>query len=96
MGIYYHGTTEEKWQQIQHDGELKPLTKDIIRFQTNVLFVANGPDIAKNYGSVVLEVNYNNVPCIVNNNSIAIFESIPYENLRKLDENEIRKWIPIK
>jgi hypothetical protein len=94
---FYHGTNETTWIEIQRCGYLKPCTIDPRLGEKKSLHFADGPDIAKNYGSVVLEIEWDRPVMNANQNtSFAIFEMVPLSKIRKLSKEEIKSWSPYK
>jgi len=93
---YYHGTSEKNWLAIKESGYLLPNTADLrLDRLKNSLHLADGPDIAKKYGSVVLEIEWDGDVIPANQgNSLATFNKIPISNIKRLSEAEIRKWTP--
>jgi hypothetical protein len=56
--IFYHGTTEQKWKQIQKDGYLLGVTEN-----GRFTFLTPEIEVAKEYGDVILKTDYD----IINN-----------------------------
>lgn len=54
--IFYHGTTKENWKRIQDEGVLFGIRK----FAKNrATYLATDIDEAKQYGEILLQVEYN-------------------------------------
>lgn len=51
--IFYHGTTEQKWKQIQKDGYLLGVTEN-----GRFTFLSPEKQITQEYGDVILKVDY--------------------------------------
>lgn len=82
--IFYHGTTEEKWVEIQKEGYLwgKRLIGD------RVTYLATNIEEAKEYGPVILEVYY--VPETLPDNyapgcwQLRVYGPISIKNVKRL------------
>lgn len=54
--IFYHGTTEEDWKKIQEEGILFGVRKFA---KSRCTYLATDLDEARQYGEVLLQVEYN-------------------------------------
>ena len=63
--IFYHGTSEELWKQIQEEGLLwgrRYITDsngNIIKEVSRCTYLAKEQSVAEDFGEVILEVEYN-------------------------------------
>lgn len=98
---FYHGTTQENWEQIQKDGELYGYDRiwsndrKTILHEHRVTYLATEKEEAGCYGDVILEVEYNpydkNAQCNHFEEGcwqIRVYEPIPLSNIRRIDMGE--------
>ena len=95
--IFYHGTTEEAWEQITKDGELFGYDRILSNDRKTVLqefrktYLATDIEEAKCYGDVILEVEYDpykkGARCNGFNEDcwqIRVYEPIPISNIKRI------------
>lgn len=94
---FYHGTTEENWEQIQKDGQLFGYDRILSNDRKTVLqefrktYLATDMEEAECYGDVVLEVEYDPYKKGARCNSfnedcwqIRVYEPIPISNIKRI------------
>jgi len=64
QNIWYHGTSDFTWKQIQKEGKLLGIQKNGKRFT----FLCSSKDEASLYGDIVLRVEYDPLTDLFNNN----------------------------
>lgn len=85
--IFYHGTTEENWKRIQEKGVLFGVREFA---KSRVTYHATDIDEAKQYGEVLLQVEYNPLEHQDMNNyvdgcwQIRVYEPIKIENIIRI------------
>lgn len=95
--IFYHGTTEEAWEQIKKDGELFGYDRILSNDRKTVLqefrktYLAVDREEAECYGAVVLEVEYDpyrkDAQCNSFNKDcwqLRVYEPIPINKIKRI------------
>jgi len=95
--IFYHGTDEESWKQIQADGQLFGYQRIISNDRKTVLqefrltYLATERKDAEIYGDVILEVEYEPTMDCADNNyydedcwQIRVYKPIPLDKVRRI------------
>ena len=94
--IFYHGTSEENWKKIQQEGMLygrRYVTDNKgnpIQEVSRCTYLALGAEEAKQYGDIVLKVEYNPFENKRKNNyaegcwQVRVYEPIPLQNIKKI------------
>lgn len=101
--IFYHGTTEENWREIQEEGVLfgrRCIVNDNgvpIKEVDRCTYLAVHPEEANNYGDVLLEVEYNPNNEDAQNNGfnekcwqLRVYEPIPLCNVKRIRIQDIK------
>ena len=84
--IFYHGTTEENWNKIQNEGVLYGIREAPSR----VTYLTDTIEEAKQYGDVILEVEYDPYLHKELNNyvpeywQVRVYEPIKLKNVKRL------------
>ena len=94
--VFYHGTTEDNWKKIQNEGVLwgrRGIIQDdgSIKEVDRCTYLAIEKEEAKEYGDILLQVEYNPFKSIHNNYKegswqIRVYEPISITNISKLEE----------
>jgi len=85
QNIWYHGTSDHSWKQIQKEGKLFGIQKNGKRFT----FLCNSKDEASLYGDVVLRVEYDPLMDLFNNNFSP--ETLEFGEMKVTSEIELSK-----
>lgn len=93
--VFYHGTTEENWQRIQEEGILYGrrffTDGETVREVSRCTYLAVDVEEAKEYGNVILQVEYNPFKHKKMNNyiegcwQVRVYEPIPLSNVRRIE-----------
>ncbi len=103
---FYHGTTQENWEQIQKDGELFGYTRIVSNDRKTVLqefrltYLATEKKDAECYGDVILEVEYDpyreGAQCNAYDKGcwqLRVYEPIPLENVKLVSKSDKYKTL---
>ena len=91
--IFYHGTSEETWKEIQEEGILfgKQEYRGSVRRFT---YLATDKEEAMCYGNVLLEVEFDPFENKNNNNycdgcwQIRVYDPIPLKKIKRIDNEK--------
>lgn len=85
--IFYHGTTDENWKRIQEEGVLFGVREFA---KSRATYLTNDIDEAKQYGEILLQVEYDPLDHSEMNNytedcwQCRVYEPIPIDVVKKL------------